>query len=178
MPTFGTGSTVPWAIGLPEPCLSGCYRSVSACSGDATTGKEWNLFTALLQASRGAFKENPIKSVGLPRFPNGGHGVPERFEEKRKLTGGENRGLTRIDADKVKPLSLSFGVSARNQRLSAFIRGSKLSPVAGLRGQVPPCGSPRKFIARCVGVTFHPQFNRADCSRTQPKTKVLPRNSP
>ena len=39
---------------------------------------------------------------------------------------GENRGFTRIDADESKPLPLAFGVSARNQRLSAFIRGSKL----------------------------------------------------
>ncbi len=59
---------------------------------------------------------------------NGGHGVPERFESKCKVPGGENRGLTRMDADKRKPLPLTlitFGVIACNQRLSAFIRGSK-----------------------------------------------------
>ncbi len=50
---------------------------------------------------------------------------------------GKNRGFTRIDADKLQPLSITFGMSARtlpkplkssfirvHPRSSAFIRGS------------------------------------------------------
>ncbi len=52
---------------------------------------------------------------------NGGHGVPERFEEKRKVPGGKNRGLTRMAADKGEAVASHFDHFRRERPESAFI---------------------------------------------------------